>query len=181
MSLNRWRRAVGFNQGEDAFTVYINGSDLGFSRRMYSRVNDEGTIASYVENYATLQDAFNSQGLIATVAMEVAPSANDPLGESFVTFYTFDGNGRRVLGADLDGRGFKFQPGLCTVCHGGVTKALVNGEYPDHGNIGSLFLPYDLATFVFADNRRRFSRAAQEDEIKVFNEIVLLSYDLITP
>jgi len=180
-SFNRWRRAVGFNQGEDAFAVYINGADLGFARRMYSRVNDDGSIASYVENYATLQDAFNTQGLIATVAMEVAPPVNDPLGEKFVSFYTFDGNGQRVLGADLDGRGFKFQPGLCTVCHGGVTKPLVNGRYPDNGDIGSLFLPYDLATFVFANNSRRFSRAAQEDEIKTFNEIVLLSYDLMTP
>jgi len=177
-TLNRWRRAVGFNQGTDAFAIYINGADLGFARRMFFRKNSDGTMASYVENYATLGDAFAERNVIATVAMELAPPALDPTANPIVTFYTFDGNNQRALGADLDGRGFKFQPGLCVVCHGGVSKPVVNGLYSDSGDVGALFLPYDVATFQFSRRNARFSREALESEFKLFNQLVLDSYQI---
>ncbi len=179
-TLNRWRREVGFTRA-DPVAIYVNAADLGFSRRMYSRINDDLSIASYVENFATLEDAVNDVNLIATVAMEMAPPALDPNGTPFVSFYVFGPDDRRDLGADLDGRGFKFQPGLCTPCHGGVTKSLVNGRFPDGGDIDALFLPYDIDTYVFLDNSRRFSKAAQEENLKRLNEIVLFSYELMDP
>jgi hypothetical protein len=177
-TLQAWRDLNGFNIGADAFAVYINNNDLGFARRMFVRTDPiTGVVSSYVENYATLSDALNEVNLIATVAMEhtVAPG-QDPLDQDalrYSTFYVYDGNDNRDLGADLDGRGFKFVPGLCNICHGGRPKALVNGVYPDAGNTGAGFIPWDLDTYLFEDATASVSRAQQEDQFKIFNETVL--------
>jgi hypothetical protein len=177
-SLDAWRNVNGFNIGADASATYINNNDLGFARRMFVRTDPiDGVVSSYVENYPTLADAQNQVNLIATVAMEytVAPGQDplDPDARWFTTFYVFDGNGNRDLGADLDGRGFKFVPGLCNVCHGGRPRALVNGAYPGNGDTGAGFIPWDLDTYLFEDATAAVSRAAQEDQFKIFNQTVL--------
>lgn len=177
-TLQAWRNLNGFNIGADAFAEYINANDLGFTRRMFIRTDPAtGVISSYVENYPSIADAQNGVNLIATVAMEytVAPGQDplDPDAKRFTTFYVFDGNGNRDLGADLDGRGFKFVPGLCNTCHGGRPKALVNGAYPDNGDTGARFIPWDLDTYEFQDATGAVSRAAQEDQFKIFNQTVL--------
>jgi len=177
-SLNEWRNLAGFNIGADAFAIYINNNDLGFARRMYIRTDPiTGVVASYVENYNTLADAQNQTNLIATVAMEhtVAPGQNslDPDAKRFSTFYVFGPDGRRALGADLDGRGFKFVPGLCNVCHGGRPKALINGIFPDAGDTEAGFIPWDLDTYLFSDSTASVSRANQENQFKIFNKTVL--------
>jgi len=177
-TLNEWRNLSGFNIGADAFAIYINNNDLGFARRMYIRTDPiTGVVASYVENYSTLADAQNQTNLIATVAMEhtVAPGQNplDPDAKRYSTFYVFGPDGRRALGADLDGRGFKFVPGLCNVCHGGRPKALVNGIYPDVGDTEAGFIPWDLDTYLFSDSTASVSRSNQENQFKIFNKTVL--------
>jgi hypothetical protein len=177
-TLDAWRQLNGFDIGADAFATYINNNDLGFARRMFVRTDPiTGVVSSYVENYANLADAQNQVNLIATVAMEytVAPGDDplDPDAHRYSTFYVFDGNDNRDLGADLDGRGFKFVPGLCNVCHGGRPKALVNGVYPDNGDTGAGFIPWDLDTYLFADETGSVSRSQQEDQFKIFNETVL--------
>lgn len=177
-TLEAWRTVNGFNIGADAAAVYINANDLGFSRRMFVRTDPiTGVVSSYVENYPTLQDALNQTNLIATVAMEytVAPGQDpqDPDAHRYTTFYVFGANGNRDLGADLDGRGFKFVPGLCNTCHGGRPKALVDGVYPDAGDTGAGHIPWDLDTYLFADNTASVSRADQEDQFKIFNQTVL--------
>ena len=170
-TLEAWRQVNGFNIGADAFAVYINNNDLGFARRMFVRTDPiTGVVSSYVENCATLSDALNEINLISTVAMEhtVAPGQDplDPDGPSYSTFYVFNGNDNRDLGADLDRRSFEFLPGLCNICHGGRPKALVNGVYPDGGNVGAGFIPWDLDTYLFADAFASVSRAQQEDQLK---------------
>ena len=177
-TLEAWRNVNGFNIGADALATYINNNDLGFARRMFIRTDPTtGLISSYVENYANLDDALNEVNVIATVAMEytVAPGQDplDPEAKRYTTFYVFDGNDDRALGADLDGRGFKFAPGLCNTCHGGRPKALVNGAYPDAGETGAGFIPWDLDTYLFTDNTATVSRAAQENQFKVLNQTVL--------
>ncbi|WP_455203120.1 Ig-like domain-containing protein [Kaarinaea lacus] len=177
-TLDAWRQVNGFNIGADAFAVYINNNDLGFARRMFVRTDPiTGIVSSYVENYPTLNDALNETNLIATVAMEyTVPPGQDPLDREarrYTTFYVFDGNDNRDLGADLDGRGFKFIPGLCNTCHGGRPQALVNGVYPDSGDTGAGFIPWDLDTYLFEDNTAAVSRAQQENQFKIFNETVL--------
>jgi len=182
-TLDAWRILNGFNIGTDAFAVYINNNDLGFARRMFVRTDlVTGVVSSYVENYATLEDAENETNVIATVAMEhnVAPGYDplDPEAQRYVSFYVFDNNDDRALSADLDGRGQKFVPGLCNVCHGGRPNALVNGIYPDNGNTGAGFIPWDLDTYLFADDTAVVSREEQEDQFKIFNRSILATNPL---
>lgn len=286
-TLNAWKTANGFDAGFDALAIYVNDADLGFGRRMFTRKNADGSIASYVENYGDNQgtvngpaeekitNAKNRTNRIATVAMEYrqAPTgvlgrgvfegdsqitrvltpgtyqavlAKEGAGASYTllvthqnastqsssgvttvdaylgtdhrpespvnprlsfqvtqteavtvslttngggllyllgpggpfitTFYTFGANDQRITAADLDGRGPKSQPGVCTVCHGGFPKQLVRGVYPDNGDAGAYFLPWDLDTLVFSTTDSSLSRATQESQFKIFNQTVLATY-----
>lgn len=180
-NLDAWKSANGFDAGIQARAVYRNAADLGFGRVMSARLNADGSVAAYVENYLTLNEAVDNEiagtrlGLLATVAMEYSAHPDDANGEKYVKFYTFGGNDQRILGIDLDGRGAKNQPGLCVVCHGGEPLALVNGEYPNRGNTGAQFLPWDVETFEFSEVPQ-FTRNAQAGSLKALNEIVLSSY-----
>lgn len=178
-TIEAWRRLNGFTDDSNIITaVYYNSLDLGFGRRMHVRTDRRTqTVAAYVENYTTLPDAINKRNLIATVAMEytVAPGENplDPQAHRYTTFYAFDSGGRREPGADLDGRGFKFLPEVCNTCHGGKGKLLENGIYPNHGDTGGGFLPWDVDALVFSRTDPEFSRTAQENKLKAFNQIVM--------
>ncbi|MFV2057256.1 MAG: fibronectin type III domain-containing protein [Thiohalomonadales bacterium] len=76
-----WKKVNGFalgaNQSADTAAIYFNNTDLGFGRRMYVTEQADGGIASYVQNYPTLDDALNDNNLIATVAMEYTQPAVD--------------------------------------------------------------------------------------------------------
>jgi len=180
-TLRDWQNVNGFGPGgdvgADAFAIYINDADLGFARRMYLRTKASGDIASCVENYLTIDNAKAQNGVLATVCMEWGPAPDGSGGgRRYTKFYTYDENNNRALGADLDGRGFKYQPGLCMTCHGGFPKGLEAGGYPDHGDVDAFFLPWDLDTFVFSQTDPNLSRAAQEGEFKKFNQAVLSTY-----
>jgi hypothetical protein len=176
---------------------YLNAGDLGFGRNMnvikWTRSGNTYTasttcsvsgdlncnISSYVQNYPTLQDAVNGTNLIATVAMEYAPrilsnGAFDTTKPKFTKFYVFDKNGNRVNRADLDGRGEKFVPGLCNVCHGGKPKpnnlGPSNPGYFDGGDTGARWIPWDLDTFEF---NKAASRSGQEAQFKALNKSIL--------
>jgi hypothetical protein len=171
-NLDDWLAANGFDQGVDARAVYRNAADLGFGRVMSMRTNNDGSVASYVENYPTLEAAVAAvesgerNDLLATVAMEFAAAPTG--GARFTKFYTFGGDDQRLTSVDLDGRGAKFMPGLCNVCHGGEPKPLVNGVFPNAGDTEAQFLPWDLETYEFPD-QSDFTRAAQEDAFKALN------------
>jgi hypothetical protein len=96
--------------------------------------------------------------------------------------YTFNGADLREVDGkpfapDLDFRGNKQQPGACLICHGGFPSALVNGVYPNKGEIkGFKFLPFDLDNFTFDTIDPNLSRAAQEEAFKRFNRAVLLTH-----
>lgn len=179
----------------DAFALYVNDVDLGFTRRFVIRTDDDGNVASYVENYPSLEAAKARLGVLAIVTMEwrAAADGSNP-DEKFTTFYTYGGDAARsrINAADLT-IGFgqsgnvvdlgvaeaKAQPGLCIVCHGGKPKALnADGTYPDNGDTGAMFLPWDVDAFLFdSDNPADpLSRAAQEPEFKKFNEAVLTTW-----
>ena len=188
-TLSAWKTANGFNNGFDARAVYRNAADLGFGRGMFMRTNGNGDVAAYVENYPTLADAVaavkagNTTNIIATVCMEWSthPTLGGP---RYVKFYTFRADGKRVnpddtvFAPDLDGRGEKFQPGVCNICHGGQPKPLVNGEYPDRGNTDAQFLPWDVNSFEFSDDPE-FTRAALEPQFKKLNQGALSTYPAV--
>lgn len=178
-SLSDWLAANGFNAGADALAVYRNAVDLGFGRVMSLRQLEGGGVAAYVENYLTLDEAVAAvdsgvrQGLLATVAMEYSPGPSG--GEPYTKFYTFGPDDERITSIDLDGRGAKFVPGLCNVCHGGQPRATVAGEYPDAGKTDAQFLPWDLETYEFSQTAG-YKREDQESQFRALNAGVLTTY-----
>ncbi len=202
-TLRDWLDATGFERpagsiraGGDAVRArYINAFDLGFGRDMYMRQDPvTGYVYSYVINYPNIDSLLAGINTIATVAMEYAPGPNG--GDPFTQFYTFvldpdSGRHQRVLSMDFDGRGDKYAPGVCMTCHGGIPQRAgefprLNGDlfYPDGGNVGARFLPWDVDTFYYSDAQFEhrshglpampgLERHRQEDAFKAFNSMVL--------
>ena len=136
------------------------------------------------QNILDVVKSRNPNGLVATVVMEYVAPDQDPTGKKRTTFYVYGANGQRVglAGLNLDGRGSKANPGVCLVCHGGKPQALVNGEYPNFGDTGAYFLPWDVPTFIFDGDpdgplgvtaAPGFSRADQEKNFRELNRAVL--------
>ena len=183
-NLADWLSVNGFNDGADASAVYRNAADLGFGRAMSMRTMSDGSVAAYVENYATLDEAVAAvdtgvrTGLLATVAMEFSPGPSG--GEPYTKFYTFGPDDERIVAIDLDGRGAKFMPGLCNVCHGGQPQTLFAGEYPNAGNTQAQFLPWDLETYEFSA-LAGYTRSDQEAQLKLLNAGSLSTYPVAAP
>jgi mono/diheme cytochrome c family protein len=205
-TLRKWLTANGFNAsaedyGADAHAVYVNNYDLGFGRDMYMKQGacDTNTaslplsqraghcdMAFVVVNYTSLENAARRISPILAVAMEY--SAASPGGERFTKFYTFapdrrDGEFKRVLSANLDGRGEKYMPQGCVTCHGGVPGGVdSSGAYANSGNVHAAFLSWDLNALLFSDTdpsftrktryvslRNAYTRASQEAPLKALN------------
>jgi hypothetical protein len=168
-----------YGAGETGFSVahavYTNNFDLGFGRDMYFSKCANGTMASVVINYPTLEAAANKLGAFLAVAMEYTPGAGssapcftniaDPTtntGSCFATFYSFAPDDRtgvfqRILSANFDRRGQKYLPGSCTACHGGTPAFAPGQPYPSNGRIDANFLPWDVGTLLFGDTDPAFS------------------------
>lgn len=163
-TLNDWLDNAGFLDGsgelieetEFDHTLYINNYDLGFTRDMFVRKNDDGHVFAYVTNYPALRPATRKEDAVATVAMEFSPPDQDSGAEPFVKFFVFVPNGddqqQRVRSLNFDGRGEKWVPGACVACHGGELKNLqADGTYPADGDIDAAFLPWDIDSLLFVD------------------------------
>ncbi|HKE94898.1 MAG TPA: hypothetical protein VKB34_11365, partial [Povalibacter sp.] len=200
--------------GSSAHATYTNNFDLGFGRDMYARVGacSDGAapqlgqpldiarvgncdISAVVINYASLEGASKKLNPVLAVAMEYAATAGSA-GRRIVQFYTFapdlaSGQFLRVLSANLDGRGEKFMPQVCTVCHGGTPGGLdPGGAYRNGGDISATFLPWDLDAFLYADTqgansdasygddtlRSGYTRAAQAEGLRKLNQVAYLTY-----
>lgn len=210
----------------DAHAVYTNNFDLGFGRDMYVKTQcaDEdrtanttfadGDVASVVVNYPSLEAAGKKLDPVIAVAMEFAlpepPFDPDPTfdpTQPVTTFYVFapdeiTGEFVRVLSADFDNRGEKYVPGNCAVCHGGRPNIAPSATtFPSNGDVGALFLPWDLDSFLYTDSDNPaeidqarpdaanpfispqslqiladLTRANQQDDFKALNEAVLSTY-----
>lgn len=195
-TFNAWLQQAGFSSdadgtllpdaiagtGEFAHAIYLNNYDLGFGRDMYTRTDEFGNVFSFVENYATLEGAIRGLDPIVTVVMEYSPLLDpaDSAAEKFVKFFTYVDNevndGVRITSMNFDGRGERFTPGNCLICHGGAKPPGVaelifdagcgdaadaacytwpatnrDGDNIANGNLNSTFLPWDLESFYFAD------------------------------
>ena len=179
----------------DKTVVHRNVADLGFVRVMSSRCEPRcghrnPKIYSVIENYLNFDDAANRVDRLASVAMEwTSPADGSQPGRRFVTFYAFTGPGERNVvnsaGAhvpfapDLDTRGTKQVPGLCSTCHGGGPRNLkANGTYRGKGDTGALFLPLDLDNFEFDLDPMRptLSRKRQESAYRKMNQMALITH-----
>ncbi|MCG6868063.1 MAG: carbohydrate-binding protein [Gammaproteobacteria bacterium] len=182
-TLADWKTENGFDGSEnanaDSHAVYLNAADLNFGRSMFVKQSGD-RIASFVQNYPSVADAIAGTNLIATVAMEYGYPLNKDSGlemtdkPRFTTFYVFNAAGTRVTSADLDGRGEKFVPGLCNVCHGGKPKSGgFHGSvatYQDRGDTGAKWIPWDLDTYEFHPS---LTRVMQESTFKAMNATIL--------
>jgi hypothetical protein len=168
-----------YGTGESGFDVthaaYTNNFDLGFGRDMYFSTCPNGTMASVVINYPTLEAAANKLGAFLAVAMEYTPGAgaggscfanvtNPPTATPtcFATFYSFapddrTGTFQRILSANFDRRGQKYLPGSCTACHGGAPAFAPGKAYPAGGKTDANFLPWDVGTLLFGDTDPGFA------------------------
>jgi hypothetical protein len=126
--------------------------------------------------------------------LTAAADGSDP-SRKFITYYAFTGTTANDLppfrdsrdqadgipfAPNLDGRGNKQVPGLCSSCHGGAPRALnTDGPYPtypENGDTGAHFLPLDLDNFVFDQVDPDLSRASQERKYRKTNKIVLIDH-----
>ncbi len=183
--------------------VHQNVADLGFIRRVTTRCKPRCShpnpdVYSVIENYPTFKDAARRKNRLASVAMELtsAPDGSNP-SRKFITYYAYTGTTAATpvafqdtrdqsedqLGVgipfapDLDGRGNKQVPGLCSSCHGGAPRVLnTDGSYPENGDTGAHFLPLDLDNFEFDPDRARLSQANQERRYKKTNAMVLIDH-----
>lgn len=203
--------------GSDAHATYVNNFDLGFGRDMYARRIGCGAaaqagdcdIASVVINYASLEAAAKKLGPQLAVAMEY--SRKGTTGPRFVKFYTYAPNVQcdparapagscsqfeRVLSANLDGRGEKFMPGACTICHGGTPRGLDGTDpklYAAGGDLNAAFLLWDRKSLLYSDSPAAgfpddpsnsvhhqlwlaTNQSAQAEPIKALNQIAALTY-----
>ena len=187
-TLSDWLVANNYNADTATRAKYLNGFDLAFGRDMRMWSNDQGHVFAFVENYPNVDSLVDGSNHFGTVAMEYSPGPGG--GDPFTKFYTFirdplTGVQQRVVSMDFDGRGEKFTPGNCTVCHGGTPAALVAGEYPDEGNIGAGFLLWDVDTFAFSDaayegrtpfdDENFLNKSDYEAAFKTFNDMVKLT------
>lgn len=158
------------NDANSAHATYQNVADLNFGRDMYVKLLPNGNVASYVQNYASAEDALTQTNLLATVAMEYRAPDNDPNSPKFTTFYVYDGAGNRINKIDLDGRGEKYVPTLCNACHGGKPKRHDGLVYQDEGDTNAKWILWDLDNFSYAAVK---PQAAQETQFRKLNGLAL--------
>lgn len=202
--------------------------DLGYGRRMTGRQNADGSLAFVVENYLVgAYGPYSPLNVEAAIYPEakwhvgtngiefspgydpncsgaLAPAPNPTNAKvcatNFVKFYTFDPiTGARLSMVNLDGRGYKAMPTVCSSCHGGradpLTPAagsfsgkalfakLMNLKSKDdlggsvggvRGDLAAQLHPFEPASFDFS-TIPAFTRAMQEANIKTINKMVMCS------
>ncbi len=127
-----------------------------------------------------IENARRGIGKVVCVAMDYSPG---PTAGDFATkFYTFGPTGNLLLSVSLDGRREKFMPGTCVACHGGDNYG---GRFPDdysptsptgtgRANLGSYFLPFDVANFYFSTSDSSLSRNTLLGPLRQMNELLAL-------
>lgn len=185
--------------GTEITVVFGDTKDLGYGRRMTARRNNDGTMAFIVDNYvvdtggaygysslnvdaAVVQ---SSTRFIGSNAIEFSPSPTG--GPNFNKFYNFATDGTRNLVANLDGKGSKAMPNICTNCHGGRADSLTpaglfqiveNSVSKKRGDVQARLQVLKVDTFDYSALNASFTRASQEANLKQINKWVLESYPL---
>jgi hypothetical protein len=190
----RIRKLAPYNGSNQELTaLYLNRVDLNLVRDMHGVRNAADDFAFYVCNHpgpatesqadvdVAISTARAGRNRVACVAMDysVTPGVND--NSPFTKFYVFGPDGSLLPSVNLDGRGEKFVPGSCVVCHGGdhysgrfpttTSFAPINGNANPSGNLGSKFLPFDIGNYAFS-TETGLTRSDQELAIKRLNMLV---------
>lgn len=198
-TLTKWKMHNNFDNAAVTNATFRDAKDLGYGRDMYAWQH-EGNTYIYVNNYVVelqpgdatqygplnLDAAIekNPQYHIGTNAIEFSPDPTDPADPKhrIVKFFIFgpaDANGvqRRLNSADLDGRGVKYMPTMCTVCHGGTMYPLTNsGEFNPISLKSTHLHILEKGTLEFSQ-LSPFTSDDQEDPIKIINGLVLETFE----
>jgi hypothetical protein len=199
ISFEDWKRTVKIDKYAPPATLqhralFVNRVDLNLTRDHHSVSYGLGATAGYVCNHLgppldltlsspahqndveiAIENAAAGLNLVACVAMDysVAPGVNN--NQPFTRFLIFGPNGKLLPSVNLDGRGEKFVPGTCTVCHGGNKYA---GKFPDDktgtADLDAHFLPFDTGNFEFSKRPgSAWTKEAQQEAIYQLNQNVL--------
>ncbi len=195
------------NGAVEESVIFGDQRDLSYGRKLTGRQNPDGSLAFVVENYLVggygAYSPFNLEAAIkgeskwhlGTNAIEYSPGPGGAV--SFVKYYTYDPvTGARLLMANLDGRGDKAMPTICTSCHGGRGDALTpSGLFPRlmnvassadvrapdrggmRGDLAGQLHAFEPASFDFSP-LPGYTREAQEGKIKTLNKMVLCGISL---
>jgi hypothetical protein len=196
-TLADWKTKNEFDAGEDVHVIFRDTKDLGYGRDMYAKSLSNGSVAFYVNNYvvqiepgdASTYGPLNLDAAIegdreyhiGTNAIEFSPDPNDPLGQKILKFFTFspaDANGvqRRLTAANLDGRGVKYMPMMCVVCHGGTLYPLrPDGSFDPIALKSPQLNMLPQHTFQFSPVSG-YTETDQKDGIAAINQMVLNAY-----
>ena len=165
---------------------FVNQVDLNLTRDHHMISYSPNQLAGYVCNHsgpaataadptslfpaaheidAAIRDIKQNNHLVACVAMEYSAQVEytgvPQAGKPFTKFWIFGPQGALLSTVDLDGRGQKGVPQVCTACHGGTFnfKTSFTGGTAQYthdpaaatpGDLGAHFLPFDIANFAFA-------------------------------
>jgi cytochrome c5 len=173
ITFEKWKKDVKIDKYkaddvEEDVAHFINQVDLNLTRNHHMVSYGPNQLAGYVCNHngpaATVDDPsgyFPKQpeidaairqikknlNLVACVAMEFSSRDTAPGTLPFTKFWIFNPEGKLVSTIDLDGRGPKGMPHVCTACHGGDLVMAPNGDLKAH------FLPFDKGNFAFSSKQ----------------------------
>ncbi len=159
-TLPDWKHVNGFNDPTNQVTSaeYINAFDLGFGRIMSCLDNEKASC--YVENF--LDPGTVDERFAATVTMERITKDD---GNSYVAFFVYDADDKRINQIPLDSEGPKSVPESCYACHGGQNDPMT-GE-PSGGH----YLPWDKE--LLKEWKDHATLTSQEGAFRGLNQIAL--------
>ncbi len=206
--LNDWLIHAGFKDenGEASTDTriihadYFNNYDLSYGRSTWMRKDADGNVFAYAINYPSVEDAIECHKDFSAFAMEYSDNP-DPEGENakIVKFYAFipdpiNGDYIRTNSINIDGRGEKMVPGVCTSCHQTNAAPSQFTTLAD-ADLGAVFLPFDLDSFLYAsadnpalieptfdastfstEELTKHSKETQEEAFRQLNLLVLATY-----
>mgnify|MGYP003571133696 CR=1 FL=1 len=169
--------------------VFRDTKDLGYGRNMTACSHSDGRVAVFVNNYVVkvfpgdpsnygplnLDAAIleNSEHLAGTNAIEFSPVDGSGSAQMAAKFYTFNPLGRRIISADLDGRGKKPMPQPCLLCHGARLMPLEeDGSVPDVSIYSAKMNQLEVDTFEYSAAYNGFRRSQQEEGLRQINSFV---------
>ena len=178
LNLTRDMQGIRFQDGTLAYNVcnYPGPQDVNDPLGTPKRIGEE----TQPDINLAIENTRRGIGMVVCVAMDysVTPGLNG--GQPFTKFFTFSPTGKLLLSVSLDGRREKFMPGSCVACHGGDNYG---GKFPDdysqtnptgsgQANLGSYFLPFDVANFYFSTSDPSLSRNALLAPLRRMNELL---------